>query len=110
MLRRGWHPRRGQCTLKCRLAGTQQWEKAEEAGAAVRRQCGGPGQPHRLHVHAFDCLTPLLNCCLARGDLLGACDHLAAIVSAMDTLLGAALTHGELEQAAAGRLRVGSRS
>lgn len=76
--------------------GTQQWEKAEEAGAAVRRQCGGPGQPHQLHVHAFDCLTPLLNCCQARGDLRGACDHLAAIVSAMDTLLGAVPARREL--------------
>lgn len=57
---------------------------------AVRRQCGGPGQPHLLHVHSFDSLTPLMNCCQARGDLQGACSHLAAIVAAMDTILGAA--------------------
>ena len=38
---------------------------------ALLARVGAPGQLHRWHVHAFDCLTPLMNACRATGDPAG---------------------------------------
>lgn len=66
----------------------QRWPDAKAQFEGVLANCGGPGQPHALHVHSIDCRTPLLNCCNGVGDTKGAAAQLAQMIAAMRTLLG----------------------
>jgi hypothetical protein len=71
-----------------RCCGLQKWREAKAQLEGVLGGCGGPGQPHELHVHCVDCRTPLLNCCNAAGDTKGALAHLTVMISAMRAILG----------------------
>ena len=55
---------------------------------AVLARASGPGQLHPWHVHAFDCLTPLLNCCRAAGDHGEALARAQELVAALEGVLG----------------------
>ena len=66
----------------------QKWREAKAQLEGVLGGCGGPGQPHELHVHCIDCRTPLLNCCNAASDTKGALAHLSVMISAMRAILG----------------------
>ncbi len=39
-------------------------------------------------MHAFDCLTPLMNACRATGDPAGSLNHANAVVAAIEAVRG----------------------
>lgn len=66
----------------------QRHKEARLRFEAVLAQSGAPGQLHPWHVHAFDSLTPLLNCCRAAGDHAEAISRAHQLVAAMEGVLG----------------------
>ncbi len=55
---------------------------------ALLARVGAPGQLHRWHVHAFDCLTPLMNACRATGDPAGSLTHASTVVAGIEAIRG----------------------
>ena len=80
-----WHSLMLSCTPSSCL---QKYKEARVRFEALLARVGAPGQLHRWHVHAFDCLTPLMNACRATGDPAGSLNHANAVVAGIEAVQG----------------------